>query len=229
MKANDVLFRVKEVLSELNAKFPQLSDSIAIENVQRIAEMTRLSSELQQRLIMLETLIHKESGLQADQNAAMRHFLRDLKQVVATKNNAETKASDFIQFAAPTKEEVKVSAAEAPKTPEIKVNIEPPIEVKVPVAKEGAVSSSEEIPKTSDIKSSMVSKPVSLAINDRFRIMNELFSKQAHKLDEHIKIFNESDKSTAISHWRGLVSQFNWDEDLEIVKTFKSIIFNRYA
>jgi hypothetical protein len=221
MKASDIIFRLKELVHEINSKLPHVTDSSAVENIQRIAELTRLSSEMHQRFIMIETLIHKESGFQNDQNAAMRNFLKELKQVVAVSKNEDKSQNEFIQFVQPnrTVEEEKPLVKEEPdQKPE-------PIKVQEPIKTETPVPIVEAIP----VNNVISNKPINLAINDRFRIMNELFLKQAHKLDEHLQLLNGMDKSAALSHWRSLSQQFNWDEELDIVKTFKSVIFNRYA
>ncbi len=237
MKANDLLFRIKELIQDVDQKYPLLTDSSGVENIQRIADLTRTASELHQRLIMLETLIHKEKGLERDQNAATRNFLKELKQVVAVGKDEDKEKTQFIQFVQSEKKETAPLPPEPQKVepvPELK-SIETTIEVKA------------EIPKAPEVKAELVIepskmavtavkpesliaiKPVTLAINDRFRIMNELFSKQAHKLDENIQVFNGASKPEAHVRWLSLASEFNWDEEAEIVKTFKSVIFNRYA
>jgi hypothetical protein len=223
MKANDLLFRIKELVGDIHSKYPVLTDSSNVDNIQKIADVTRLSSELHQRLIMLETMIHKENGFQNDQNAAMRNFLKELKQVVAVGKNEADNKDQFIQFVQPEKKEI-VPISEPLKVEPVETK--PEVIVAAPVEVIKAPEVKKEEPK---VESTTANKPVTLAINDRFRIMNELFSKQAHRLDENIKLFNASDKAKAHNHWLALASEFNWDEEAEIVKTFKAVIFNRYV
>jgi hypothetical protein len=233
MKANDLLFRIKELIGDIHSKYPVLTDSSNVDNIQKIADVTRLSSELHQRLIMLETMIHKESGFQNDQNAATRNFLKELKKVVAVGKNEDENKGQFIQFVQPEKKEA-TPVPEVAKIEPVATKLEPIVqEEKKP---EVIVAAQPEIFKVPEVKkeapkveSSIANKPITLAINDRFRIMNELFSKQAHRLDENIKLFNVADKSKAHNHWLALASEFNWDEEAEIVKTFKAVIFNRYV
>jgi hypothetical protein len=237
MKANDLLFRIKELIQDVDQKHPLLTDGSGVENIQRIADLTRTASELHQRLIMLETLIHKEKGLESNQNAAMRNFLKELKQVVAIGKEEDDEKTQFIQFVQTEKKEAIPFSPEPKKTeivPEVKP-IETPIEIKaeIPITPEVKI---EIVPEPNIIattaakpESPISNKPVTLAINDRFRIMNELFSKQAHKLDENIQVFNSASKPEAHVRWLSLASEFSWDEEAEIVKTFKAVIFNRYA
>jgi hypothetical protein len=237
MKANDLLFRIKELIQDVDQKYPLLTDSSGVENIQRIADLTRIASEFHQRLIMLETLIHKEKGLERDQNAAMRNFLKELKQVVAVGKDEDKEKTQFIQFVQSEKKEAAPLPPEPQKTePVLEVKpIDAPIEIKaeIPKAPEVKVALIPEVNATiatvAKHESPMANKPVTLAINDRFRIMNELFSKQAHKLDENIQVFNSASKPEAHVRWLALASEFNWDEEAEIVKTFKAVIFNRYA
>jgi hypothetical protein len=235
MKANDLLFRIKELVGEIHSKYPVLTDSNNVDNIQKIADITRLSSELHQRFIMLETMIHRESGFQNDQNAAMRNFLKELKQVVAIGKNEDQNKGQFIQFVQQEKKEI-LPIPEPLKTEPITIVAKPNAPVPEEKKPEVIISQQPEVTKALEVKnetpapeSAMVIKPVTLAINDRFRIMNELFSKQAHRLDENIKLFNASDKTKAHNHWLSLASEFKWDEEAEIVKTFKAVIFNRYV
>jgi hypothetical protein len=233
MKANDLLFRIKELVGDIHSKYPLLTDSSNVDNIQKIADLTRLSSELHQRLIMLETMIHKENGFQNDQNAAMRNFLKELKQVVAVGKNEDENKGQFIQFVqaekkenAPLSEPLKVEPIATKPNPVVQEEKKP----EVAIAPQAEMMKAPEV-KIEDTKvaSTTANKPVTLAINDRFRIMNELFSKQAHRLDENIRLFNAADKAKAHNHWLALASEFNWDEEAEIVKTFKAVIFNRYV
>jgi hypothetical protein len=233
MKANDLLFRIKELVGDINSKYPVLTDSSNVDNIQKIADVTCLSSELHQRLIMLETMIHRENGFQNDQNAAMRNFLKELKQVVAVGKNEADNKDQFIQFVQPEKKEI-VPISEPLKVEPIEIKPAPIVQdekkPEVIVAAQPEVIKAPEVKmEASKVESTTANKPVTLAINDRFRIMNELFSKQAHRLDENIKLFNASDKAKAHNHWLALASEFNWDEEAEIVKTFKAVIFNRYV
>jgi hypothetical protein len=233
MKANDLLFRIKELIGDIHSKYPALTDSSNVDNIQKIADVTRLSSELHQRLIMLETMIHKESGFQNDQNAAMRNFLKELKQVVAVGKNEDGNKEQFIQFVQPEKKE-SIPVSEPLKAEPVTLTLDPIIQVEkkpdLPVTAPPEIIKAPEVKKEeSKLESAIANKPVTLAINDRFRIMNELFSKQAHRLDENIKLFNAADKSKAHNHWLALASEFSWDEEAEIVKTFKAVIFNRYV
>ncbi len=227
MKANDLLFRIKELAQTIQTQLPVLNDTNSVENIKKIAEVTRQSSEMHQRLIMLETLIHRETGFQSEQNAAVRNFLKELKQVVAVAEQDDAANQQFIQFVPPVKakeelasepESSKVIETTHEASPVAQQITPPPVVQKIEIAKEVVTP-----------QAALPSKVIVLAINDRFRIMNELFAKQAHKLDEHIQILNTMEKPAALNHWRSLSLQLNWDEELEIVKTFKSVIFNRYV
>ncbi len=244
MKANDLLFRIKELAQAIQMQLPVLTDSNTDENIKNIAEMTRQSSEIHQRFIMLETLIHRETGFQKDQNSAVRNFLNELKQVVAVSDQGDAANQQFIQFVAPIKvQENLEQAADTMPTPIEKV-LAPSLSIPIPepilesISKPLAEIIPEQIPDPiqklnpepiATTAANPPNKAIQLAINDRFRIMNELFSKQAHKLDENIQLLNTMDKSAALTHWRTLSLQQDWDEELEIVKTFKSVIFNRYV
>jgi len=83
-----------------------------------------------------------------------------------------------------------------------------------------------------------VSKPIvnkelpklSVSINDKFRLINELFASNANEYAiavEQLNSLNTLDETRA--YLKGLKSIYNWDDDNEMVKKIGSLIQKRFA
>ena len=76
---------------------------------------------------------------------------------------------------------------------------------------------------------SMVIPKIAITINDKFRIINELFESNATEYNIAIEQINAVNSKIELdSYLKGLQTIYNWNDDNEVVKNLKAIAQKRF-
>jgi hypothetical protein len=79
------------------------------------------------------------------------------------------------------------------------------------------------------LKNTPVNKKVEISINDKFRMINELFHHNQQEYNIVVEQLNAvKSPEEANTYIDGLIGVYNWDEEKEIVKTLKRIAQKRF-
>ena len=101
-------------------------------------------------------------------------------------------------------------------------------EIKKPVEK--PVQKTEELPKAPLEKPKAINKKLEISINDKYRMINELFHHSQQEFNIAIAQLNEVPEwSDAKLYLDSLVSVYGWDEEKDIVKTLFKISQKRFS
>ncbi len=138
------------------------------------------------------------------------------------------------------KPEIKIEepAREVPK-PEAKPEVIPVVEEKKEVLPDPVVTAeTEKTPEPIRTVTPPVSTPVahkdipnlSVSINDKFRLINELFASNANEYNIAIEQLNSvHSKEEADTYLKGLKSIYHWDEENEMVKRLMAMNQKRFS
>ena len=144
----------------------------------------------------------------------------------------------------PVKESVVEVQKELPKEepkPEPMVEVKPEVveEKKAPVPEPVIIPETEKVPEPVQVvQTQQVAMPVipkdvpkiTVSINDKFRLINELFASNAHEYNIAIEQLNNvASKEEANAYLKGLKNIYNWDEENEMVKKIYTMNQKRFS
>lgn len=193
------------IRKQVSEKLRQLKNSLQqldVDSTHTHAEMTALQQQLQEtlRLITIYEYILGQSEIAPDLNV---HF-----KVMQEAEKKEHKPVDEKQTLKPAEEIIK---AEPKKIEPVKTEEK---QIVPPVAE----------------NTKRPGKKMEISINDKFRMINELFQQNQNEYNIAIEQLNAvGTPEEATTYINGLAGVYNWDEEKDIVKTLKRLALKRFS
>lgn len=183
------------------------------------------------KLVAAYTVLKEQKDVSPELDLHLK--IMSVEELVAPQPPVEVKKEPVVEIQ-------KELPKEAPK-PEPVVEVKPVVteEKKVPVPEPVVTPEKEKTPEPVQVvQSQQVTMPVipkdipkiTVSINDKFRLINELFASNANEYNIAIEQLNNvASKEEADAYLKGLKNIYNWDEENEMVKKMYTMNQKRFS